>query len=74
LTQTTLDYAHDGTFQVTIGGLNSFKLAWEPIQRRAYKVACGKAANEAARIATMFLCWDALKLVKDPKDPITSNF
>jgi len=60
------NYAHDGAYQVTFEELNSFKLGWEPIQRKAYEVAREKGANEAARIATIFLCWDALMLVKDP--------
>jgi hypothetical protein len=58
------NYAHDGNFQVRFEELNGFKLNWAPIQRKAYKKACEKGPEEAARIATIFLCWDALKLVK----------
>jgi hypothetical protein len=59
------NFAHDGTFEVKFDELNGFKLDWEPLQREAYKKACEKGSDEAARIATIFLCWNALKLVKD---------
>lgn len=60
------DYAHDGDYQVSFETLNSLKLEWAPIQKKAYKKACEKGPNEAARIATIFLCWETLRLVKKP--------
>jgi hypothetical protein len=59
------NFAHGGTFQVSFEELNSFKLDWVPIQRKAYKKACEKGSDEAARIATIFLRWNAINLVKD---------
>ena len=59
------NYVHDGAFQVSIEDLSSFKLEWVPIQQKAYKKACEKGPDEAVRLATIFLCWDALKLVKE---------
>lgn len=59
-------YAHNGDYQVSIETLNSLKLDWVPIQRKAYKKACERGPSEAARIATIFLCWGALNLVKKP--------
>ena len=60
------DFAHDGNYQVRAEVLNSLKLSWAPIQRKAFKKACDDGPSEAARLATIFLCWDALKLVKQP--------
>ena len=59
-------YAHIHDFKVTVEELSGFKFDWEDIQNQAFKVACSKGAGEAARIATIFLCWKAIHLIKKP--------
>jgi hypothetical protein len=59
-------YAHNANFQVSIFDLNSLKFKWEDIQVQAFNMAKKKGAEEAARIATIFLCWVALGLIKSP--------
>jgi hypothetical protein len=46
--------------------LTGMTFDWEPIQREVYKVACTKGVEEAAQIATIFLCWKAMHLLKKP--------
>lgn len=50
---------------MTFEELNGFKFDWEPIQNKAYKVACEKSVEEAANLATIFLCWKAIHLIKE---------
>lgn len=59
------NYAHQSDYKVSFAELNGFKFDWEPIQKQAYEVACGKGVEEAARIATIFLCWKAIHLIED---------
>jgi hypothetical protein len=57
-------YAHQHDYKVSIEELSSFKFDWEKIQNMAFNGACSKGAGEAARIATLFLCWKAIHLIK----------
>lgn len=61
------NYAHVHDYQVSIEDLSGFKFDWADIQKEAFKAACTKGAGEAARIATIFLCWKAIWLIKEPK-------
>ena len=56
-------YAHREDHKLTFDELNSLKIHWEPIQKKAYKVACTKGVEEAARIAIIFLNWSFLNLL-----------
>lgn len=60
------NYAHKHDYKVTIQELSGFKFEWEAIQKKAFEGACTKGAGEAARIATIFLCWKAIHLIKQP--------
>ncbi len=58
-------YAHKDSYKVSIEELSGFKFDWDPIQNEAYKLAYDKKGiEEAARIATIFLCWKAIHLIK----------
>ncbi|MFC1557215.1 hypothetical protein ACFL5L_04455 [candidate division KSB1 bacterium] len=61
------NYAHKGDYHVTVEELNSFKFEWEDIQNQAFDRACTKGAGEAAKIATIFLCWKAIHLISAPQ-------
>ena len=61
------NYSHVHDYQISIEDLSGFKFDWEKIQNEAFKVACTKGAGEAARIATIFLCWKAIWLIKQPE-------
>lgn len=58
-------YAHGWDYQVSLEDLTGFKFDWEPIQNEAYEGACTKGPSEAARIATIFLCWKAALLIQN---------
>lgn len=60
------NYAHKHDYKVTIKELSGFKFDWEPVQNKAFKVACNKGAGEAVRLATIFLSWKAIHLIKQP--------
>ena len=60
------NYAHQASYEVTFEELTGLKFDWEPMQQRTYKAACTKGVEEAARIATIFLCWKAVHLLKKP--------
>lgn len=59
-------YAHRYDYKVNIESLNGFKFDWEDIQNQAFAHACKKGAVEASRIASLFLCWKAINLIKKP--------
>ncbi|QJF16999.1 hypothetical protein HHA33_10800 [Phytobacter diazotrophicus] len=61
-------YAHKHDYKVSLAELNAFKFDWESIQNKAYKVACNKGIADAARIATIFLCWKAIHLISSPEE------
>lgn len=56
-------YAHREDHALTFEELNSLKIQWAPIQKKAYEGACTKGVEEAARIAIIFLNWSFLKLL-----------
>jgi hypothetical protein len=60
------NYAHKHTYKVSIEELSGFKFDWADVQNQAFTVACTKGPGEAARIATIFLCWKAINLIKEP--------
>ncbi len=60
------NYAHRHNYKVTVKELSGFKFDWAEIQNQAFEAACSKGAGEAARIATIFLCWKAIYLIKEP--------
>lgn len=62
-------YAHDAGYQVTLAELNAFKFEWADSQQKAFEASISKGPEEAARIATIFLCWEALSLIKSPLTP-----
>jgi len=57
--------SHDWDYSLSIPELNSLKINWTDIQNSALKTAKKSGAAEASRIAVIFLCWEALGLVKD---------
>ena len=59
------NYAHKHDYKVSIEDLSGFKFDWDDKQNQAFQVACTKEAGEAARIATIFLCWKAILLIKE---------
>lgn len=58
------NYAHKHDYKVSISELNSFKFDWEEIQNQAFEKACIVGIGEASRIATIFLSWKAMDLIK----------
>lgn len=59
-------YAHEAGYQVEIADLNAMKFEWAESQKKAFEVATSKGPQEALRIATIFLYWEALSLIKSP--------
>jgi hypothetical protein len=57
-------YAHKHDYKVSFDELSSFKFDWADIQNKAFDAACTKGTGEAARIATIFLSWKAINLIK----------
>lgn len=64
-------YAHREDHRLTFEELNSLKIKWEPIQKKAYKVACTKGEEEAAKIAIIFLYWAFLNLLPQAEHATT---
>ena len=60
-------YAHREDHELKLEELNSLKIQWDATQKKAYKVACSKGADEAARIAIIFLNWTFLSLLTENK-------
>jgi len=56
-------YAHREDHTITVEELNSLKIKWEPIQKKAYAAALTKGQEEAAQIAVIFLNWSFLRLL-----------
>ena len=56
-------YAHREDHRLSIDELNSLKIKWVPIQKKAYAAALAKGPKEAAGIAVIFLNWSFLKLL-----------
>lgn len=56
-------YAHREDHKITAEELNSLKIRWEPIQKKAYAAALAKGPEEAAQIAVIFLNWSFLRLL-----------
>jgi hypothetical protein len=59
------NYAHKHDYKVSVEELNGFKFDWAGVQNQAFTGACTKGPGEAARIATIFLCWKAINLIKE---------
>jgi hypothetical protein len=57
-------YAHREDHKLTIAELNSLKIKWVPLQKRAYAAAVAKGTEDAARIAVIFLHWSFLELLR----------
>jgi hypothetical protein len=60
------NYAHKHDYSVSIEELSGLKFEWADIQNKAFKAACSKSSGEGVRIATIFLCWKAIGLIKEP--------
>jgi hypothetical protein len=60
------NYAHKHDYSVSLDELSGLKFEWADIQNKAFQAACSKSAGEGARIATIFLCWKAISLIKEP--------
>ena len=56
-------YAHREDHAITSEELNSLKVRWEPIQKKAYAAALIKGPGDAAQIAVIFLNWSFLQLL-----------
>lgn len=56
-------YAHREDHAITVEELNSLKIEWDPLQKKAYAVALTKGPEEAAQIAIIFLNWSFLRLI-----------
>lgn len=56
-------YAHREDHKVSFDELNSLKIKWVEIQKKAYEIACSKGVEEAARLAIIFLNWSFLNLL-----------
>jgi hypothetical protein len=56
-------YAHREDHTITAEELNSLKIKWEPIQKKAYAAALTKGPEEAAQLAVIFLNWSFLRLL-----------
>lgn len=64
-------YAHREDHRLTFEELNSLKIKWVPMQKKAYEAACTKGEEEAARIAIIFLYWEFLKLLPQAEHATT---
>lgn len=64
------NYAHKHDYKVTLEELSALKFDWVEIQNKAFKVACNQSVSEGARLATIFLCWKAIRLISQPNDQI----
>ena len=62
-------YAHREDHKLSFEELNSLKIQWVAIQKKAYGVACTKGVEEAARIAIIFLNWSFLNLLPQANAP-----
>ncbi|HFZ1934810.1 hypothetical protein I5N09_19580 [Serratia marcescens] len=67
------NYAHKHDYKVSFSDLNAFKFDWADIQNQAFTVACKQGVGEAARIATIFLCWKAIHLISSPDEDDYEN-
>lgn len=56
-------FAHREDHKLNFEELNSLKIGWAAIQKKAYDAACGKGVEEAARIALIFLNWSFINLL-----------
>lgn len=56
-------YAHREDHKITAEELNSLKIKWESIQKKAYATALAKGPEEAAKMAVIFLNWSFLRLL-----------
>ena len=59
-------YAHKPDYKVTVEELYNLKFDWVDMQAKAFEVSCTRGIEEAARVATAFLCWKAILLIKEP--------
>lgn len=62
------DIAHKSDYEPDIEDLNSLKIGWTDSQKTAFNMACTKGWAEAARIALIFLGWDAIHHIKSPEE------
>lgn len=60
------NYAHKHDYKVTVEELSGLKFDWVEVQDKAFASASTKGAGEAARIATIFLCWQSIHLISEP--------
>lgn len=56
-------YAHREDHRVSVEELNSLKIKWEPIQKKAFTAVLTKGPQEAVQIAVIFLNWSFLQLL-----------
>lgn len=57
-------YAHREDHKVSLEELNSLKIKWVPIQKKAFAAAVTKGPEEAIGIAIIFLNWSFLQLLQ----------
>jgi len=60
------NYAHKHDYAVSVEEVSGMKFEWEARQDQAFQFACSKSSGEAVQIATIFLCWKAILLIKSP--------
>lgn len=58
------NYAHRHVYNISKEELSGFKNKWDKKQSLAFEAAYQKSSNEGAKIATLFLCWQAMNLLK----------
>jgi hypothetical protein len=58
-----LGVLHREDHKLSVEELNSLKIKWAPIQKKAYAAALNKGPEEAASIAIIFLNWSFLRLL-----------
>ncbi|MCU6500406.1 hypothetical protein LPN04_21650 [Rugamonas sp. A1-17] len=56
-------YAHREDHKVSLEELNSLKINWEPLQKKAYTAVLAKGHEEAVQLAMIFLNWSFLRLL-----------
>ena len=59
--------AHAYDYEVSLGEIKNLKVDWEDDLNQAIDIACKKSAEEAVTLATIFLSWYAMWLIKKPK-------
>lgn len=60
--------AHNEDYEPTITELKRLQFDWEPMQKKAFKVASAKSIKEATQISCLFLVWKCLHYIAAVKE------